>query len=114
MLHSEHNNGGTSKVYVTDYTKRDDLAPALPGHWWDKTLMNRIVRIHLYDGQSEMAQAMQRGTFFNIKNLHLKRLKDKLFGSLGGSDRLITKVDPGNSDNKELAALLACVGLRHA
>jgi hypothetical protein len=109
-LHSDYRQGSTSKVYVTDYTIRADLAPVLPASWWDDSLENRIVRIDLRDEQSEKAQTMKPGTFFRINNLNLLcRVKGRLSGLLGGNDNLITKLNLNNSSNVELAALLECV-----
>ena len=97
-------------LYVTDYTSRNDLVPVSPSITSD-LLADRIVRISLFDEQREIAKNLEPGDFIAIRNLRLKPSGSdhRLFGRLGGDQRLITKLNPRAAGNAELKALLRYV-----
>lgn len=95
-------------LYVTDYTRRDDLAPVAPTVPRAGELQNRVVKITLHDDQVETAKQLEAGDFVAIRNLRLRPTgaEQKLTGRLGGSQRLLSKLQPNSPNNHELKALL--------
>jgi hypothetical protein len=97
-------------LYITDYTERNDLATP-PAVLWSRGLPGRIVTLELHGAQSKMADKMEIGAFFTVKHMRLiKRITSgcQVVGRIGGSDRLIHKLN-ANNPNEELENLLECV-----
>jgi hypothetical protein len=98
-------------LYITDYTKRSDLATP-PMALWSRGLEGRIVTLELQGQQSRMADKMETGSFFTVKHMRLiERVMGirRVVGRIGGPDRLIHKLNV-NNPNEELGRLLKCVG----
>ena len=101
---------GTSTLYITDYTERNDLATP-PVALWSRGLPERIVTLELHGPQSKMADKMEIGAFFTVKHMRLlERIASgrRVVGKIGGPDRLIHKLN-ANNPNEELETLLECV-----
>ncbi|KAM5532336.1 hypothetical protein V8D89_014015 [Ganoderma adspersum] len=96
-----------SYLYVTDYTARTDLVPISPAIA-SGDLVERVVRVSLNDAQVELAKALEAGDYIAIRNLRLRPAGSGslLCGRLGGEQRLITKLNPRATGNKELKELL--------
>ncbi|KZT71254.1 hypothetical protein DAEQUDRAFT_121630 [Daedalea quercina L-15889] len=98
----------TTYLYVTDYTRRDDLAPIAFTVPRARELQNRVVKISLHDEQAETAKQLEVADFVAIRNLRLRPSgsEKKLTGRLGGNQRLLNKLQPNTANNHELKALL--------
>ncbi|PIL24317.1 hypothetical protein GSI_14070 [Ganoderma sinense ZZ0214-1] len=96
-----------SYLYVTDYTARTDLVPVSPAIA-SGDLAERVVRVSLNDAQVDLGRALDAGDYIAIRNLRLRPAGSGslLCGRLGGEQRLITKVNPRATGNKELRELL--------
>ena len=92
---------------MTDYTARTDLVPISPAIA-SGYLVERVVRVSLNDAQVELANALEAGDYIAIRNLRLRPAGSGslLCGRLGGEQRLITKLNPRATGNKELKELL--------
>lgn len=92
---------------MTDYTARTDLVPISPAIA-SGDLVERVVRVSLNDAQVELANALEAGDYIAIRNLRLRPAGSGslLCGRLGGEQRLITKLNPRATGNKELKELL--------
>lgn len=101
----------TTYLYVTDYTSRDDLVPVAFTVPRALQLQDRIVKIALHDDQAETAKQLEGGDFVAIRNLRLRSsgMEQKLMGRLGGSQRLLSKLQANSPNNHELQALLMYV-----
>ena len=78
----------------------------------NRGLEGRIVTLELHGQQSKMADKMETGSFFNVKHIRLlERVMGigRVVGKIGGSDRLIHKLNV-NNPNEELEKLLEYVG----
>lgn len=98
-------------LYVTDYTRRTDLVPVAFTVPRALQLQDRIVKIALRDDQGETAKQLKTGDFVAIRNLRLRPVgsEQKLMGGLGGSQRLLSKLQASSSNNHELQALVMYV-----
>jgi hypothetical protein len=70
------------------------------------------VTLELQGQQSKMADKMETGSFFTVKHMRLiERVMGigRVVGRIGGSDRLIHKLNV-NNPSEELEKLLECVG----
>lgn len=96
-----------SYLYVTDYTARSDLVPVSPSIA-SGALAERVVRVSLNDAQVDLGRALEAGDYIAIRNLRLRPggSGSLLCGRLGGEQRLITKLNPRATGNKELRELL--------
>ncbi|KAI0748478.1 hypothetical protein C8Q80DRAFT_1104088 [Daedaleopsis nitida] len=94
-------------LYITDYTMRSDLVP-VSAVIASGVLVDRVVRISVYDAQVDTAKSLEAGDFIAIRNLRLRPSgnENRLCGRLGGDQRLITKLNPKAAGNPELKALL--------
>ncbi|KAG5645070.1 hypothetical protein DXG03_007160 [Asterophora parasitica] len=100
VLHGVYEVNGTSCIYVTDYTSRDELlSTKAQGNWGDR-LQGRILRIALFTNQAEMAKTVEPKSFYTIKKLRVKQSTTarQFQGQLGGAERLITLLKPGSGD----------------
>ena len=96
-------------LYVTDYTSRDDLVPVAFTVPRALQLRDCIVKIALHDDQAETAKQLEAGDFVAIRNLRLRPSGSEqklVMGRLGGSQRLLSKLQPNSPNNHELQALL--------
>ena len=109
VLHKDYI-GDTPYLYVTDYTCRPDLCP-IPPAAWSRGLEGRIVKVMLYDQQCHMAEKVDLGGFYTIRNLRLKKSPtgNGVQGRLGGSERLIDKLKTRDTVNEGLQALFSWV-----
>ncbi|KAG6854698.1 hypothetical protein C0991_002409 [Blastosporella zonata] len=107
VLHAVYEGDGTSCIYVTDYTSRDELFTGrVQNAWGGAGLDGRILKIVLFNNQAEMAKTVQVGSFYAIKKLRLKQSTTARHfrGQLGGVERLIHLLHP-NTDDQALHAL---------
>ncbi|TFY57085.1 hypothetical protein EVJ58_g7241 [Rhodofomes roseus] len=95
-------------LYVTDYTRREDLAPVAPTVPRALQLKDRIVKIALHDDQAETGKQLEAGDFVAIRNLRLRPTgsEKKLTGRLGGSQRLLSKLQVNSPNDHELKVLV--------
>ncbi|PSR77622.1 hypothetical protein PHLCEN_2v7812 [Hermanssonia centrifuga] len=95
-------------IYVTDYTFRPDLAPIPATAEWVRDVdPDRIVKIALFQDQAETAKALKAGDIIAVRNVRLKQgLKAKVTGYLGGSERLIFKLQPNETGNVDCLELI--------
>ncbi|KAF5381117.1 hypothetical protein D9615_004129 [Tricholomella constricta] len=102
VLHAVYDGDGTSCIYVTDYTSRDELATTNAHGSWGDGLQGRILRIALFNNQAEMTKSVQAGSFYTIKKLRMKKSTTALQfqGQLGGMERLIFLLNPRSDDDK--------------
>lgn len=104
-------------MYITDYTKRSDLA-ILPTGLWSRELQGRIVTLELQGEQSKVADKVDIGGFFNVKRIRLiERVTgaERVVGRIGGPNRLIYKLktsDP-SEELQQLIRYVRSLVLRH-
>ncbi|KAG6851308.1 hypothetical protein H0H93_011744 [Arthromyces matolae] len=107
VLHAFYDGNGTSCLYVTDYTARNELNSTFTRgqETWGAGLSGFILRIALFNNQAEMAKSVEVGSFYDIKKLRLKQsATSKQFqGHLGGTERLISLLNPTFPDEKLIA-----------
>ncbi len=98
-------------IYVTDYTFRPDLAPIPATAEWVRDVdPDRIVKIALFQDQAETAKALKAGDIIAVRNVRLKQgLKNKVTGYLGGTERLIFKLQPNETGNVDCLELIKSV-----
>ncbi|KAF9475059.1 hypothetical protein BDN70DRAFT_996679 [Pholiota conissans] len=106
LLHIEASTNGRTCLYVTDYTSNPTLAnftdqPALYG------FNEHVVKILLIEEQRQIANVVEPGSFYCIRNLRLRKSPLEGFcGILGGTDKLVVKLNPKKTDNEHLNSLL--------
>ncbi|KAG5354094.1 hypothetical protein C0989_009792 [Termitomyces sp. Mn162] len=107
VLRVIYDGNGTSCIYVTDYSSRNELVLGKAQSTWGAGLDGFILRIALFNNQAEMAKTIQIGAFYDIKKLRLKQSPTtrQFQGQLGGIERLIFLLNPKNSPDEKLTAL---------
>jgi hypothetical protein len=67
-----------------------------------------IVRIFLVDAQKRMTESVVPGSFYSIRNLRWKysHVDGCTRAQLGGSDKLITMLNPNKTHSEHLTGLL--------
>ncbi|KAJ3555854.1 hypothetical protein NM688_g2350 [Phlebia brevispora] len=71
VLKTHRNDNGVWSVYVTDYTSNEGLAD-LNVSWSDSSLVNRILKVEMWDAAGDVAANMQPGEFYSIRNMRMK------------------------------------------
>ncbi|KAH6918337.1 hypothetical protein BKA70DRAFT_1554421 [Coprinopsis sp. MPI-PUGE-AT-0042] len=98
VLHVETQHDESVAVYVTDYTKRDDLPPVKND--WAQGLDNMVVKVLLFDGQKRVS--FKVGGYSKFNKLCLKP-RGGVHGHLGGIQCLVQALNP---QSEQLEALL--------
>jgi hypothetical protein len=110
IVHVVHGDKGPSYLFVTDYTVHE-YGPRLKTEeltTWAQGLEGRIFKIWLRDAQAEMGRRVDIGDFYRIKKVRMKKGsgENTFVGLIGGSERLIHKLNVKGTENEDLRALL--------
>lgn len=99
---------GPSAIYITDYTSHPLLVDSNIEESWATGLKGFVAKIMVWDSQSEMAQFLRTGDYYMIKKLRLRYniALCQFQGFLGGFEKLIHMLDPENTQNEHLVALI--------
>ena len=97
-----------SFIYVTDYTPNSLLKSVKVNEPWAQRLAGYIVKIFLVEGQKRMTELLIPGSFCSIRKLRWKysQIDECIRGHLGGTEKLITMLNPNNTQNEYLSGLL--------
>jgi len=108
VLHVDYKPNGVSSIYITDYTRHPDLPVVPASNAWSHGLEKRIVKVILWDQQLEMAKAVEPGCYYTIRKLRMVQSTtgNQFQGRLGGSERLVHKLQAKSTSNDKLVALL--------
>lgn len=102
------NSNGVHTVYVTDYTRNDQVR-GVQSNWCPTSLSDFVLQMEMWDEAAGIAQTMQEGDYYLIKNA---RMRANLEGYLEGkvSQSKIVQLDEKDAEtNTYLQSLLEFV-----
>lgn len=106
------NDNDVYSLYATDYTKNSMMTP-VQGVWCPPELADRILKIEMWDAAGALAQTMEPGEYWFLRNC---RMKQSQGGYLEGTMQLAEKVvrlEASEAEhNPHFAALLQCVAVK--
>lgn len=110
VIHKVHGTDGVACLYVTDYTNNSEISSTRINEPWSHRLEGRIMKISLWDKQTETANIVEPGSFYRIERLRVKRsaTTSMVLGRLGGPNKHVYKLNPNrrDTDDPHLSALL--------
>lgn len=106
VLNTYENSNGVWSVYVTDYSLNAEL-PSVDTSWSLPSLVNRILKIEMWDDAAPVAATMQSGQYYDIKNVQMKISAGGYWEAKVNDGRKIRKLDDDELESEpHLAELL--------
>lgn len=79
---SKSDNGSYYELYVTDYTKNDEVIP-MCSKFWPSSLAETVLKIKMWDAALPIGRTMERGKIYRMKNVRM------IIGRSGGLEAKI-------------------------
>jgi hypothetical protein len=92
-------------LYVTDYTSNPKVTP-VQGSWCPPELSDRILKVEMWDTASQLAQIMEPGEYWFLRNARMK-VSDS--GYVEGTMQLAEKVRKLDENDPVLDPYLAAL-----
>ncbi|KAK0238269.1 hypothetical protein EDD85DRAFT_790306 [Armillaria nabsnona] len=81
---SKSDNGSYYELYVTDYTKNDEVIP-MRSKFWPSSLAETMLKIKMWDAALPLGRTMEQGRIYRMKNVRM------ILGRSGGLEAKIGK-----------------------